>query len=71
LLLLNGSAVVTKAAIEPVWWLPGVARRFKVSESDLRRALFEETGGMYPGSSRAATSRCCCRRWAANRLRVR
>jgi len=48
LLLPNGSAVVTKAAIEPVWWLPGVARRFKVAESDLRRALFEETGGMYP-----------------------
>ena len=47
-LLANGSAVVTKAAIEPVWWLPGVARRFGVSESDLRRALFEETGGMYP-----------------------
>ncbi|HKU87806.1 MAG TPA: GTP cyclohydrolase II [Casimicrobiaceae bacterium] len=47
-LLANGSAVVTKAAIEPVWWLPGVARRFNVSEADLRRALFEETGGMYP-----------------------
>jgi GTP cyclohydrolase II len=47
-LLANGSVVVTKAAIEPVWWLPGVAERFGVSESDLRRALFEETGGMYP-----------------------
>jgi len=47
-LLANGSAVVSKAAIEPVWWLPGVARRFNVSEADLRRALFEETGGMYP-----------------------
>jgi GTP cyclohydrolase II len=47
-LLGNGSAVVTKAAIEPVWWLPGVAERFAVSEGDLRRALFEETGGMYP-----------------------
>jgi GTP cyclohydrolase II len=47
-LLENGSAVVTKAAIEPVWWLPGVARRFNVSEGDLRRNLFEETGGMYP-----------------------
>jgi GTP cyclohydrolase II len=47
-LLENGSAVVTKAAIEPVWWLPGVARRFGCSEADLRRALFEETGGMYP-----------------------
>lgn len=47
-LLDDSSAVVTKIAIEPVWWLPGVARRFKVSEADLRRALFEETGGMYP-----------------------
>jgi GTP cyclohydrolase II len=47
-LLEDGSAVVTKVAIEPVWWLPGVAERFKVSEADLRRALFEETGGMYP-----------------------
>jgi GTP cyclohydrolase II len=48
ILLANGSAVVTKAAIEPVWWLPGVAERFHCSEADLRRALFEETGGMYP-----------------------
>ena len=44
----GGAAVVTKAAIEPVWWLPGVARRFGCSETDLRRVLFEETGGMYP-----------------------
>ncbi|MBP8006950.1 MAG: GTP cyclohydrolase II [Burkholderiales bacterium] len=48
LLLANGSAVVTKTAIEPVWWLPGVAKRFGVDEGDLRRVLFEETGGMYP-----------------------
>ncbi|PXW92765.1 GTP cyclohydrolase II [Sphaerotilus hippei] len=47
-LLDNGSAVVTKVALEPVWWLPGVARRFNVSEGELRRTLFEETGGMYP-----------------------
>lgn len=47
-LLHDGSAVVTKVAVEPVWWLPGVAKRFNVSESDLRRKLFEETGGMYP-----------------------
>ncbi len=44
----SGAAVVTKAAIEPVWWLPGVAARFRCREADLRRALFEETGGMYP-----------------------
>lgn len=48
ILLEGGAACVTKAAIEPVWWLPGVAKRFGCSESDLRRVLFEETGGMYP-----------------------
>jgi GTP cyclohydrolase II len=48
LLMPGGAAVVTKAAIEPVWFLPGVAARFGCSETDLRRALFEETGGMYP-----------------------
>jgi GTP cyclohydrolase II len=44
----NGSAVVTKVAVEPVWYLPGVARRFGCTEADLRRTLFEETGGMFP-----------------------
>lgn len=44
----NGAALVTKAAIEPVWFLPGIAKRFGCSEADLRRVLFEETGGMYP-----------------------
>ncbi|THU97361.1 hypothetical protein K435DRAFT_778100 [Dendrothele bispora CBS 962.96] len=39
---------VSKAAVEPVWYLPGVAERFGISETLLRRALFEETGGMYP-----------------------
>uniref|UniRef100_A0A5Q5BS14 GTP cyclohydrolase II domain protein n=2 Tax=unclassified Mycobacterium TaxID=2642494 RepID=A0A5Q5BS14_MYCSS len=47
-LLASGAALVTKAAVEPVWWLPGVAQRFGCSETDLRRVLFEETGGMYP-----------------------
>jgi GTP cyclohydrolase II len=47
-LLDDGSAVVTKVALEPVWWLPGVAERFHVTEAELRRTLFEETGGMYP-----------------------
>jgi GTP cyclohydrolase II len=44
----GGAAMVTKAAIEPVWFLPEVAKRFGCSETDLRRVLFEETGGMYP-----------------------
>jgi GTP cyclohydrolase II len=48
LLTPQGAAAVTKIAIEPVWYLPGVAERFGCSESALRRALFEETGGMYP-----------------------
>jgi GTP cyclohydrolase II len=48
ILLDDASASVTKVAVEPVWWLPGVAERFKVKEAELRRALFEETGGMYP-----------------------
>jgi GTP cyclohydrolase II len=43
----SGDVKVTKAAVEPVWWLPGIAERFGVKESDLRRVLFEQTGGMY------------------------
>lgn len=48
LLTEGGAAVVTKVAVEPVWYLPGVARRSGCTEADLRRVLFEETGGMYP-----------------------
>ncbi len=44
----SGDVVVTKAAIEPVWYLPGIAERFKISESLLRRTLFEQTAGMFP-----------------------
>jgi len=48
LLLANGDVRVTKAAIEPVWYLPGIAARFGTPETTLRRALFEHTGGMFP-----------------------
>ncbi len=44
----SGDVSVTKAAIDPVWHLPGVAQRFGVSEESLRHTLFEQTGGMYP-----------------------
>jgi GTP cyclohydrolase II len=44
----KGDVKVTKAAVEPVWWLPGVAERFGMTEPDLRRGLFEQTGGMFP-----------------------
>jgi len=39
---------VTKAAVDPVWYLPGIAERFGTTESELRKALFEHTGGMFP-----------------------
>jgi GTP cyclohydrolase II len=44
----GGEVSVTKAAIDPVWYLPGVAERFGVTETLLRRTLFEQTAGMYP-----------------------
>ncbi len=44
----GGAVFVTKAAIEPVWYLPGVAARFGCEESELRRTLFEHTAGMFP-----------------------
>ncbi len=43
----EGDARVTKAAIEPVWYLPGIAERFGVTEGALRRCLFEQSGGMF------------------------
>jgi GTP cyclohydrolase II len=44
----SGDICVTKIAIEPVWWLPGIAERLAVSELTLREALFRCTDGMYP-----------------------
>jgi GTP cyclohydrolase II len=43
-----GDIAVTKVAIDPVWRLAGIAERFGVDEQQLRRTLFEQTGGMYP-----------------------
>jgi GTP cyclohydrolase II len=48
LLQADGSVVVTKAAIDPVWYLPGIAQRLQIDEGDLRRVLFQQTGGMFP-----------------------
>ncbi|KKW44084.1 MAG: GTP cyclohydrolase [Parcubacteria group bacterium GW2011_GWA2_56_21] len=45
--LQSGNVRVMKAAIDPVWYLPGIAARFGVSETDLRRSLHKQTGG-YP-----------------------
>jgi GTP cyclohydrolase II len=48
ILLPTGDIRVTKIAIEPVWYLQGIAERFGVTEGSLRRTLFEHTGGMFP-----------------------
>ncbi|KAL2281430.1 hypothetical protein FJTKL_11599 [Diaporthe vaccinii] len=44
----SGELAVTKFAVEPAWYLPGVAERFGIDEGTLRRSLFEYTGGSYP-----------------------
>jgi len=44
----RGAVTVAKIAIDPVWYLPGIAERFGATETGLRRALFEQTGGMFP-----------------------
>ncbi|KAL8873431.1 MAG: hypothetical protein Q9174_001106 [Haloplaca sp. 1 TL-2023] len=44
----TGEVAVTKFAVEPVWYLPGVAERFGIDEGTLRRSLFENTGGSFP-----------------------
>lgn len=44
----EGDATVTKVALEPVWYLPGIAQRFGISEGALRKGIFQHTGGMFP-----------------------
>jgi GTP cyclohydrolase II len=44
----NRDIKVTKVALDPVWYLPGIAQRLSLDEGELRRILFQETGGMYP-----------------------
>lgn len=44
----NGEAACVKVAVEPVWYLPGVAERCGIDENVLRRTLFSHSGGMFP-----------------------
>ncbi len=44
----KGDIKVTKVAFEPVWYLPGIAKRLGINEGELRKILFSETGGMFP-----------------------
>jgi GTP cyclohydrolase II len=48
IILANMDIKVTKVAIEPVWYLPGMAARLKIDEGSLRRILYTESGGMHP-----------------------
>lgn len=48
ILLSSGQSICSKAAIEPVWYLPEIARRFQTTESNLRQSIFRMTNGMYP-----------------------
>jgi GTP cyclohydrolase II len=48
ILLASGQSIVSKAAIEPVWYLPEIARRFGCSEAVLRQSIFRMTNGIYP-----------------------
>ena len=43
----SGDVRVTKVAVEPVWYLPGIAERFGLTENELRRCLYEHSGGMF------------------------
>ncbi len=43
-----GDIKVTKVAIEPVWYLPGIAKKLNIQEGELRKILFQQTGGMFP-----------------------
>ena len=40
----DGTLSVVKCAIDPVWFLPGIAERFKLEEAKLRQNLFEQVG---------------------------
>ena len=47
-LLGTAEIAVTKIAIEPVWYLPGIAARLGINETAMRQALVDQSGGMYP-----------------------
>jgi GTP cyclohydrolase II len=44
----NGILSAVKVAVDPVWYLPGIAERFGTTETKLRHTLFEQTAGMFP-----------------------
>ena len=47
-IVLRRNVNAQRSPLEPVWYLPGLAQRFGVEETRLRRVVFEQTGGMFP-----------------------
>lgn len=43
ILMETGQSICSKAAIEPVWYLPEIARRFQTTEAQLRQSIFRMT----------------------------
>lgn len=48
IVLEKGEIKITKVAFEPVWYLPGMAERLSIKEGELRKIIFQQTGGMFP-----------------------
>jgi len=46
-LMESGDCNVTKIPIDSVWDLEGIARRLGVDEAQMRRCMYEQSGGMY------------------------
>ncbi|KAL6934274.1 putative GTP cyclohydrolase [Hanseniaspora opuntiae] len=44
----EGDVAISKIALDSVWYLPGIAKRFGISEEELRVNLFKDTNNMYP-----------------------
>jgi len=64
----KGDVAVTKIALEPVWYLPGVADRFGITEGELRKGLFQHTGGMFPELITRPDIKVLCRQSVAPQL---
>ena len=64
----NGDVRVTKIAIDPVWYLPGIAERFGVEESrPAPHAVRADRRHVSRAGDAARSRTCSCRRSAASR----
>ena len=55
----DGTLSVVKCAIDPVWFLPGIAERFKLDEAKLRQNLFEQVRRTGPHCTLMASLIAC------------